>query len=448
LRDFSLKALVQKFGAGSLGRNAAWVFLGQGMSFFLQAAYFILLARLLGSQQYGIFVGAAALVSIVSQYSSLGSGMVLLRYVSQDRRKFPEFWGNAILTTLAVGLCILVALNFAGKALVGSASASVLVLVALGECTCAKLAECAGQAFQAFEGLRITAILTTLTSAVRLTTVCVMMFTLQHATARQWAWASVIVSLISALAAILTVTSRLGKPVFRPRLLLKNAAEGLNFSFASSTTSVYNDLDKAMLSRYGMTAANGVYSMAYKIVDISCVPIRSLHSAALPRFFKKGVNGAQASVVFARKILKATLPCAMGSALLLYLCSALIPYLVGKSFTESVAVLKWLCLLPIFRSLHLSAGDSLTGAGYQRYRTASQFTAAATNFGLNLYLIPHFSWHGAAWSSLFTDGLLAVANWTILTYTISRERARESTDVIAARLEAEESLTPQAEFGD
>jgi O-antigen/teichoic acid export membrane protein len=438
--------VLERFRAGSLGRNAAWVFLGQGMSFCLQAAYFILLARLLGSQQYGIFVGAAALVSIVSQYSSLGSGMVLLRYVSQDRGKFAEFWGNAILTTLLVGVFLLIVLNFAGKTLVGGASASVLVLVALGECTCAKLAECAGQAFQAFEGLRMTAILTTLTSAVRLATVCAMMVMLHHATAGQWAWASVVVSFISAAVAIIAVTQRLGKPVFRPGLLLKNAAEGLGFSFASSTTSVYNDLDKAMLSRYGMTAANGVYSMAYKVVDISCVPIRSLHSAALPRFFKKGVDGAQVSVVFARKILKATLPCAICSAALLYFCSGLIPYIVGKSFAESVSVLKWLCLLPVFRSLHLSAGDSLTGAGYQRYRTACQVAVAGMNFGLNLYLIPAYSWRGAAWSSLLTDGLLAAANWAVLTHTIGRERDRAPKEIVEAQLEAEESLTPQAGF--
>lgn len=439
--------LLRSFKEGTLGRNAAWVFLGQGMSFCLQAGYFILLARLLGSQQYGIFVGAAALVSIVSQYSSLGSGMVLLRYVSQDHRKFAEFWGNAILTTLTVGLCIIVALNFLGKTLVGASSASVLVLVALGECTCAKLAECAGQAFQAFEGLRMTAILTTLTSAVRLATVCVMIVTLRHATAGQWAWASVVVSSISAATAIVVVTQRLGKPAFRLAMIWKNAWEGLGFSFASSTTSAYNDLDKAMLSRYGMIAANGVYSMAYKVVDISCVPIRSLHSAALPRFFKKGANGVSGSAGFARKILSATLPCALASSALLYFCSAAIPFIVGKSFAESVSVLKWLCLLPVFRSLHLSAGDSLTGGGYQRYRTASQVAAAVMNFGVNLYLIPAYSWHGAAWSSLMTDGFLAVANWTVLTLTIGKERIRAPKELVEAQLKAEEVLASEAGLG-
>jgi len=46
--------LLEKFEKGSLGRNAVWTLAGQGLSLVFQAAYFILLARLLGSQQYGI----------------------------------------------------------------------------------------------------------------------------------------------------------------------------------------------------------------------------------------------------------------------------------------------------------------------------------------------------------------------------------------------------------
>jgi O-antigen/teichoic acid export membrane protein len=412
----------ERFRKGSLGRNAGWMFLGQGLTFFVQAGYFILLARLLGSQQYGIFVGAAAAVSIASQYSSLGSGWVLLRHVSQDPRKFPEYWGNAILTTLTTGFAIVLLLKLFGSWMIGPSAAAIVVLVAIGECICARLSDCAGQAFQAFENLRWTATLTALTSVVRLLTAAAMILLFHHATVKQWAVAWVAVSIVSALVAVGTVSVRLGRPMFRPGLLSASATEGIGFSFACSTTVVYNDVDKAMLSHYGMTAANGTYSMAYKIVDISCVPIRSLHSAALPRFFKKGSSGVNGSVGFATKILQKTLPYAVVAAGLMFLFSGFIPSIVGKSFENSATALRWLCLLPALRSLHLSAGDTLTGAGYQRYRTVCQVSAAALNFGLNLFMIPAFSWRGAAWSSLATDGLLAVANWTVLSLVMKKER--------------------------
>ncbi len=408
------------------------MFFGQGVSFVVQASYFILLARLLGANQYGIFVGATAAVSLISQYSTLGSGMVLVREVSRNRSEFPQYWGNVLMTTLTFGIVMILCLAYFGKWMVGPASASIIVLVGIGECTCARLAEGAGQAFQAFESLKLTATLTSLTNIVRLLAVAALMIVLHHATVREWVIASVVVSLISAATSLGLVTIRLGLPKFDLRLLREKALEGVGFSIAASTTSVYNDLDKAMLSHYGMSTANGIYSMAYRVVDISCTPIRSLHSAAFPRFCQMGMTGVRSSISFTRKLLSKTLPFGLLAAILMFATAPIIPYIVGKSFANSVSALQWLCILPVLRSLHLSAGDTLTGAGYQRYRTASQLLAALLNFCLNLWLIPAYSWHGAAWSSLITDGLLAAGNWSTLAVLLRKERTTALDQPVAA----------------
>ena len=406
-----------------LAKNAGWMFLGQGVSFAVQAAYFILLARLLGADQYGIFVGAAAAVSLLSQYSTLGSGLVLVRQVSRHSSEFPQYWGNVLVTTLSIGLLVILALARLGNWMVGPASASVIVLVAVGECTCTRIAEVGGQAFQAFEQLKLTALLTSLTSVARLLAAASMVLVLRHATVRQWVIASLGVSCLSATVALVLVTTRLGWPRVNLRLLRERVLEGIGFSIAASTTSVYNDIDKAMLSRYGMLAANGIYSMAYRVIDMSCTPIRALQSAAFPRFCQTGRNGARGSIAFTGKLLSKTLPLGLLAAGAMFLAAPLIPHIVGRGFANSVPALQWLCLLPVFRSLHLGAGDTLTGAGYQRYRTAAQLGAAALNFSLNLWLIPAYSWRGAAWASLLTDGGLAAGNWMVLGLLIRRENS-------------------------
>jgi O-antigen/teichoic acid export membrane protein len=406
---------------GRLAKNASWMFLGQGVSFAVQGCYFVLLARLLGADQYGIFVGAAAAVSLLSQYSTLGSGLVLVRQVSRHTDEFPQYWGNVLVTTLSVGLFVILALAWLGNWMVGPASAAVIVLVAVGECTCARLAEAGGQAFQAFEQLKLTALLTSVTSVARLLAAAGMVLVLHHATVHQWVIASLCVSGLSAVMAMTLVTVRLGRPRIDLRLLRERALEGVGFSIAASTTSVYNDIDKAMLSRYGMLAADGIYSMAYRVVDMSCTPIRALQSAAFPRFCQTGRDGAAGSIALTRKLLSKTLPFGLLAAAAMFLAAPIIPHIAGRSFANSVPALEWLCLLPVFRSLHLSAGDTLTGAGYQRYRTAAQLCAAGLNFGLNLWLIPAYSWHGAAWASLLTDGGLAAGNWMVLGLLIRRE---------------------------
>ena len=68
----------------------------------------------------------------------------------------------------------------------------------------------------------------------------------------------------------------------------------------------------------------------------------------------------------------------------------------------------WLALLPFLKTIHSLLADTLTGSGHQRRRTLIQIVAAGFNVLVNLWLIPAYSWRGAAWSSLATDTLLAV----------------------------------------
>src|SRR5690242_16241621 len=122
--------------AASFIRNAGWMFLGQGCSLVLQATYFILLARLLGKHEFGVFVGATALVSMVSQYGSMGSGMVLLRHVSQRREKVAELWGNVLITTCGAGFFLVVLLTMCGPWFIGPSSSAIIVFIAFAECVC------------------------------------------------------------------------------------------------------------------------------------------------------------------------------------------------------------------------------------------------------------------------------------------------------------------------
>jgi O-antigen/teichoic acid export membrane protein len=47
-----------------------------------------------------------------------------------------------------------------------------------------------------------------------------------------------------------------------------------------------------------------------------------------------------------------------------------------------------------------------------------QACAGFFNLCANLYLIPRYSWHGAAWSSLATDGGLALSSWILYFFLV------------------------------
>ncbi|HEY3990294.1 MAG TPA: flippase [Acidobacteriaceae bacterium] len=419
-----LREQIQRLRGSTLAKNSAWMFMGQGLSVVVQGGYFFVLARLLGSLQYGVLVGSVALVMMFSQYSNFGSGLIFMRYVSLDRKTFPLYWGNILLTTSIFG-CILVAgVHLGAPWLMGAGNRGILTTLAIGEFLGAQLTVAVSQIFQAFEQMRITATLSLLTNLSRLVVAVILFLKFHRIAAWQWAYASMAVALCAAMISVITVLKKFGKPVFDPRLALRRAGEGFIFAISGTTTSAYNDLDKAMLGHYGMNAANGIYTMAYRVVDISFMPVRSIYNAAFPRFFQLGAGGLTAtSKLASRLIRKTTLLCIL-AAVGMFVCAPLIPFLAGHGFDKSVVALRWLCLIPLFRSFHMCAGDALAGVGLQPYRLAAQTVAALGNFGLNLYLIPHYSWRGAAAASLMTDGGLAVMCWLLLFGLRARERSR------------------------
>jgi O-antigen/teichoic acid export membrane protein len=402
------------FNKGSLTRNASWVFLGQGFSVVCLGIYFVLLARLLGKVDYGIYAGAFAMVAVLSPYSTLGSPLVLLRHVSPDHRKFASYWGNVLTITPVLGIASVALLAWGGPHIAPAYSWRLVSCIAIADCLCAQLTIAAGQAFQAFEKLQMTATFNLLVNFLRTLLAALMLWRIHHATARQWAVAALAVSLIATATALFCVTLSCGKPSFSTRLLSRHVGEGLVFALSGSTAGVYNNIDKTMLGHYGMNAANGIYTMAYRVIDVAFMPVWSVSSAAFPRFFQKGVGGIQSTAAYAGRLIKRTAPIAVLSTVAMLLAAPIIPHLIGHGFDESVLALRWLCLLPVFRSFHTCAADALTGAGHQKLRLANQTGVAGFNFAVNLYLIPHYGWRGAAWSSLATDGLLAVLNWSTL----------------------------------
>jgi O-antigen/teichoic acid export membrane protein len=421
----NVRALLQKAMArvrqSSLVRNAGWMFVGQVSSFVLQALYFVLLARLLGSQEYGIYVGAVALVALVSPYSGNGSGVLFLRYVSIRREDGPKYFGNILIAFAATGAIMATGLTLLAPRLINPASAAIVFIVAVADCVCNQLIAAGARVFQAYEQMRITAVLTSLISIVRLIVAGVMLVTLHHATAGQWARAALSISLLSVVLSVGTIIRKFGLPHLSPQLFTKHFGEGFGFSFAASTFSVYNDIDKSMLSHYGMNIANGLYTMAYRVVDMATSPLWAVYAAAQPPLFRAGKDGIRATLPLARKILITSALTGVALAVLMFVTAPILPLLVGKSFAASVGALRWLCILPFFRAFQLSSGGALTGAGFQRYRTIAQLAASAFNFGINLYLIPSYGWLGAAWASLLTDGGVAVLNCAMVAYLYRRE---------------------------
>jgi O-antigen/teichoic acid export membrane protein len=108
---------------------------------------------------------------------------------------------------------------------------------------------------------------------------------------------------------------------------------------------------------------------------------------------------------------------------------------LGAEYLRTVEAVRWLAILPLFKTIHYFFADALSGAGFQGLRMCLQIVVAVFNVLVNLWIIPAYSWRGAAWSSLASDGLLALLMWIAVTVLRHRQPATVITPAPAAAVD-------------
>ncbi len=419
-KEFLHRTLAEK-SSSSLAQNTLWALAGYGTRLLIQAAYFVVIARSLGPGQYGGFVAATALTNLIAPFVGLGSGNLLVKHVARDKKHFPECWGNGLLVTLASGLALVgFVILLSVAVLPKSIPLFAILCISVSDLIVVKFVEMAAYAFQAFEMLSKNAHLNVLISLTRLIGIAALAVALPHPTIHAWSAVYLAGSVFAAVYSVVWVTVRLGRPKLALGRVRGESFEGFTFSTGLSAQTIYNDIDKTMLARLGTLDATGIYSAAYRLIDVAFIPVRALLNAAYPQFFRSGVEGIGGTLRYGRRLLMAVVPYSVFAFVALTVGAPLVPLVLGHEYANVTEALRWLALLPLLKTFHYFAADSLTGAGYQGIRTAVQIGIAVFNVLLNFWIIPAYGWRGAAWSSLASDGLLAVMLWLIAFRLLSK----------------------------
>jgi O-antigen/teichoic acid export membrane protein len=408
------KALPSRKNA--LARNTGWAMAGEASRQVFRAAYFLLVARALGASHFGEFVGVTAMIAVLSPFASLGSGNLLIKNVSVRRNLFAVCWGNALFMCVVSGaFLLLVALAIRGWVLSSLIPFSLVLWIGIADLIFSRILDVSNQAFQAVERLKDTATIAVIFSAARLVGAIGLVAIVRVPTPAKWAVFYLISTAVASLISVFKVYRQLGRPSLDLSRIRREVKEGSYFSVSISAQTIYNDIDKTMLVRLSSTDAAGIYAAAYRLIDVTMVPIQSLLSAAYPRFFQHGSEGgAKATAQYARRFLpKATLY-GIVAVVALFVFSPALPWFLGPQYNRAAEALRWLAPLPLFKIFHRFFADALTGAGYQGVRAGVQVVVAVLNVLVNLWIIRWFSWRGAAWSSLLCDGLLALSLYCVL----------------------------------
>jgi O-antigen/teichoic acid export membrane protein len=399
----------------SLAKDASWMLAGQASNFLLRAAYFVILARLLGVVQFGIFSGVVALVNVIAPYSALGGGLLFMRHVSRDKSAGPTYWGNALLTTAVMTVIITGSLMALGPLITGNHSMVLLVNMVIGNCLFTRTLDVASKVYRTYHKIRLSATLAMLSNFSQFIVVLIMWMTMRHATAAQWSIGQLIATGVTTLVTLAMVHSVLRAISFDFGLMKRQFWEGLTYTFSTTSQAVYNDFDKTLLSHYGFNLENGFYTLAYRIIDFSFTPIGAIDLALLPRLFSLAHKDVRQLFRLAFKAVSAAVGIGGLVAIGLWVVAPMVPHLVGRDYGPVLSTLRWLALIPLLRGIHIVLGNSLTATGRQPTRMTCQFIVAGINLLLNVWLIPIYGWRGAAWSSLVSDGTLAILILVLVT---------------------------------
>jgi O-antigen/teichoic acid export membrane protein len=419
-----MNSFVSRYWKSTLARNTGWMFLGQGLRLIIQAGYFIIIARSLGVQQYGAFAAVTAMVAIFTPFVGLGSGNLIIKNVARNPELLDECFGNGVLLTLVTGFVgVGIVIGICRWVLPTSIGVVIILMVAFADLVCYRLIFMVANAFLAVEKLNKTAQLNVLISAARFIGIAATVVVVRHPTAELWSIVYAATTGVAMVISLLCVRALVGRFKLAPHRIKGELLEGLYFSGGISAQSIYNDVDKTMLARLSTLGANGIYSAAYRLIDVAFIPVSSLIYAAYTGYFRHGERGIQATYEYAKRLLPRPIGFSLVAFAGLLVGAPLVPKILGGEYLRTVEALRWLAILPLFKTVHYFFADALSGAGFQGLRMCLQIVVAAFNVLVNLWIIPAYSWRGAAWSSLASDGFLALLMWIAIVALRRRQTA-------------------------
>ena len=392
-----------------LKRNALHMLSAQVGASVLQGLQFILIARTLGAHEFGRMAGVLAITAALLPFSGVGAGNVMVMRVARKEGEPALYFGNALMVAALSG-CVLIALAaLAGPLFLRDPSLlGLTLLLGTSEILFTKFVDLCAHVFYGLDRHAYSGSFYGLHAGMRLCAAIVFCSFLSEHGILLWAAVHLGAGLLVALIALRVTIAKIGRPRIDWRLALRELKVGVLFSIGLSASSVYTDIDKAVLARYASPQINGQYTAAYRLVYMAFAPVMAVLMATQGLFFRTGGrSGLSATMKLATRVAWLGSVYCIGLALLMVLASPLAAWALGPQYELSVQILQALALLPLLLMTQSVFSEALTGANRQRARSMAQVAVALLCFGLNMSLVPQFGWQGAVIATYTCQAVLA-----------------------------------------
>lgn len=415
---------------GGIRRNVIALLGGQVSRLAVQALYFVVLARMLEPASFGLLAVVLAVGALAAPFSALGLNTLMVRNVSRDEDLVNREWSRSVIYTTVGGFLISAILALAAPVFLPVALGAITIFVLLvADLIGLRLIDLSSALWHTLGKSRQLVAMPTVLNLLRLIAALVAWWFLDEVTLQTWALFYAAATLPLGVVMAWITFKRVGMTLSHLRSSREELRDGVLFSVSLSSQSAFNDIDKTLLANLQSATSAGVYSAAYRVVDMAYAPIRSVAASIYPRLFRAGGEGFQPALVLVRSVAPMVLAFgALGTALV-YFLAPYTPLLLGDEYSASVEVIRLLSPLVLLRGISFLAADLLSAVGYHIFRTIVQLVLVAANIIMNIVLIPAYGISGAIISTLLCEALLATALWARIVH-----RTRKSQDIIERQL--------------
>lgn len=415
-----LPEIITRILRSKLVGSTAIMTVGNGTRLVLGAVTFVIVARAMGSEQFGTFATVVAVAVIVMAFSGLGSDVLVVRRVSRA----PEEFSAALLTALAflavTGPVLLVIFLVATRLILGpSASISLLLLVGFSDILCQPLNNICASCFLARSRPIGTAWLNIVFTGIRVLGAIIWVSVASEHTALSWAGFYVSGSILAAGLSLTQVIMMLGRPGGAIRWT--EWYDGFHFALQSSFSSSFRQIDRPVIAHLSSVAVVGLYAAAFRIADAASMPVQAIMYATFNRFFQLGAKGTSHSLRFALRIL----PFAVGAGILAGIAVAVVapfaPLLLGPAYAGTQNELLVLSALPVLLAFSYVGGDILLGSDHVALRTLILFAMPVVSVIMCFVFVPSYGAMGAVYATLATNAIAAAVSWSAAAW-VSRQQ--------------------------
>ena len=395
-------------------RNTGWAIGGDVIGLACQLGVFVLVAQGLGEAGYGDFAGTVSLMLFISPIATFGAPYLLVTFVANRGEAIGRAGSRASVTALAGGVLVTAVMVALQPLILPQVSFRTFAALAAAEVIFNQQMQVSRFAFQSVERLSMTALVSVAFGVSRLLLAVTYFQTAGAPSVESWATLYLCGSAVGALVALCVTVGMTRATLAWVTPTWANVREGLGYSLSLSASFVKNDADKALLLRFNQREAAGNYAAAYRMIGVAALPVGALADATYARLFSTARNSYRSTYDLARAAAKAAAAWASPAGGALFFSAPLLPAIVGDDYSDSVAIVRWLSVVPLLLALQLFGANALSACDAHPTRVRIGTASAVLNIGLNIALIPHYSWRGCVAATLISEIISLILIWTAL----------------------------------